>query len=104
MAMCPCARGPVPISLAHDKQGNLGKTGPGRGRAREFQATRVANEESNTMPLTTFVVPPPPLKGVVRDYAGGLGFEAAGSYVLPPLDLLQLAAIAERVSHVSLED
>jgi hypothetical protein len=52
----------------------------------------------------TFVVPPPPLKGVVRDYAGGLGFEGACSYVLPPLDLLQLAAIAERVADVDLVD
>lgn len=52
----------------------------------------------------TFIVPPPPLNGVVRDYAGGLGFEAASSYVLPPLDLLQLAAIAERVADVALED
>ena len=41
-----------------------------------------------------FVVPPPPDNAVVRDYAGGLGFEAASDYVLPPLDLLQLAAVA----------
>ena len=56
------------------------------------------------MTSCTFVVPPSPLNGVVRDYAGGLGFEPASSYVLPPLDLLQLAAIAERVAEVTLED
>lgn len=39
-----------------------------------------------------------PMRGstVVRDYAGGLGFEADSGYLLPPLDLLQLAAAVER--------
>jgi radical SAM superfamily enzyme YgiQ (UPF0313 family) len=43
-----------------------------------------------------FVVPPASGKYAIRDYAGGLGFESTqnkeSSYVLPPLDLLQLAA------------
>jgi len=41
---------------------------------------------------------------VVRDYAGGLGFEAATTYVLPPLDLLQLAAVAGSSFSVDLHD
>lgn len=52
----------------------------------------------------TFIVPPPSADAVVRDYAGGLGFEAAGTYVLPPLDLLQLAAIANPCHRVDLQD
>lgn len=51
-----------------------------------------------------FVVPPPPDNAVVRDYAGGLGFEAASDYVLPPLDLLQLAALAHPTFRVQLLD
>ena len=51
-----------------------------------------------------FVVPPPPDNAVVRDYAGGLGFEAASDYVLPPLDLLQLAAVAHPTFRVQLLD
>ena len=43
-----------------------------------------------------FIVPPASGKYAIRDYAGGLGFESTqnkeNSYVLPPLDLLQLAA------------
>jgi radical SAM superfamily enzyme YgiQ (UPF0313 family) len=39
----------------------------------------------------SFVVPSPTGKSVIRDYAGGLGFEADSGYHLPPLDLLQLA-------------
>ena len=50
-----------------------------------------------------FVVPPG-RAGVVRDYAGGLGFEPRSNYVLPPLDLLQLAAVAARTWSVSLFD
>jgi radical SAM superfamily enzyme YgiQ (UPF0313 family) len=41
-----------------------------------------------------FIVPPPAAEAVVRDYAAGLGFERTSGYVLPPLDLFQLAAIA----------
>lgn len=43
-----------------------------------------------------FAVVPPDGPTVVRDYAGGLGFEADSGYLLPPLDLLQLAAALER--------
>lgn len=32
----------------------------------------------------------------MADFGGGLGFEALDEYVLPPLDLLQLAACARR--------
>ncbi len=39
-----------------------------------------------------FLVPPFADKGVIRDYAGGLGFESTMDYLLPPLGLLQLAA------------
>lgn len=52
----------------------------------------------------TFIVPPSSESAVVRDYAGGLGFEAASNYVLPPLDLLQLAAVADALCTVHLED
>lgn len=50
-----------------------------------------------------FVVPPGST-GVVRDYAGGLGFEPRSTYVLPPLDLLQLAAMVEEEWSVALLD
>jgi len=43
-----------------------------------------------------FLIPPPNGKFIIRDYAGGMGFEATYekemSYLLPPLDFLQLAA------------
>lgn len=43
-----------------------------------------------------FVTPPANGKYIIRDYAGGLGFEATTdedmSYILPPLDMMQLAA------------
>jgi radical SAM superfamily enzyme YgiQ (UPF0313 family) len=42
----------------------------------------------------TFVVPPRSASSVMADFGGGLGFEALDEYVLPPLDLLQLAACA----------
>lgn len=38
-----------------------------------------------------FAVPPAGATTVIRDYAGGLGFEADPEYTLPPLDLMQLA-------------
>jgi anaerobic magnesium-protoporphyrin IX monomethyl ester cyclase len=41
---------------------------------------------------------------VVRDYAGGLGFEPISTYVLPPLDMLQMAAIASQDWEVSVHD
>jgi radical SAM superfamily enzyme YgiQ (UPF0313 family) len=43
----------------------------------------------------TFVVPPRHGASVVADFGGGLGFEPLDEYVLPPLDLLQLAACAQ---------
>jgi len=52
----------------------------------------------------SFIVPPAPTGAVVRDFAGGLGFEAAATYVLPPLDMLQLAAIAHPTHRVHLHD
>lgn len=51
-----------------------------------------------------FVTPPSPGKTVVRDYAGGLGFEADSGYILPPLDNLQLAASVQDTFSVSLID
>jgi len=50
------------------------------------------------------VVPPTSQMGVVRDYAGGLGFEPISNYVLPPLDMLQLAAIASQEWQVKVHD
>lgn len=50
------------------------------------------------------VIPPNNHKGVVRDYAGGLGFEPLSTYVLPPLDMLQLAAIASQEWQVQIHD
>lgn len=50
------------------------------------------------------VIPPSNNKGVVRDYAGGLGFEPLSTYVLPPLDMLQLAAIAFQEWQVQIYD
>jgi Radical SAM superfamily len=50
------------------------------------------------------VIPPTSDKAVVRDYAGGLGFEPLSTYVLPPLDMLQLAAIAAQEWQVHVHD
>lgn len=50
------------------------------------------------------VIPPTGDKGVVRDYAGGLGFEPLSTYVLPPLDMLQLAAVASQEWQVQVHD
>jgi len=52
----------------------------------------------------SFVIPPPLDNASVRDYAGGLGFEKASTYVLPPLDMLQLAAIAELEHEIQFHD
>lgn len=51
-----------------------------------------------------FLTPPSPGKTVIRDYAGGLGFEADSGYILPPLDNLQLAACIQNTFSVSLID
>jgi radical SAM superfamily enzyme YgiQ (UPF0313 family) len=51
-----------------------------------------------------FVTPPSQGKSVVRDYAGGLGFEADSGYILPPLDNLQMAACIQDTFNVSLID
>lgn len=51
-----------------------------------------------------FVVPPFKHKTIIRDYAGGLGFEANSGYILPPLNLLQLAACIDDVFNVSVID
>lgn len=42
----------------------------------------------------SFIVPPRTPASVVADFGGGLGFEPLDEYVLPPLDLLQLASCA----------
>ncbi|MEO5337212.1 MAG: radical SAM protein [Magnetospirillum sp. WYHS-4] len=52
----------------------------------------------------SLVVPPPVDGSVVSDYAGGLGFEPLGDYVLPPLDLLQIAAVAQATFEPELLD
>lgn len=51
-----------------------------------------------------FIVPSFKKKAVIRDYAGGLGFEANSGYILPPLGLMQLAACIENDFEVSLFD
>jgi len=51
-----------------------------------------------------FITPPSPNKTVVRDYAGGLGFEADSGYILPPLDNLQMAACIDDTFEVSVID
>ncbi len=55
-----------------------------------------------------FVTPPANGKYIIRDYAGGLGFEATYekdfSYILPPLDFLQLASCISDQFEVSLVD
>ncbi len=55
-----------------------------------------------------FVTPPVKGKYIIRDYAGGLGFEATYdknlSYVLPPLDFLQFASCISDKFQVSLID
>lgn len=55
-----------------------------------------------------FIVPPASGKYSIRDYAGGLGFESTQkkdlSYILPPLDFLQLAACIKTSFKVLLFD
>lgn len=51
-----------------------------------------------------FITPPAGDKSVIRDYAGGLGFEANSGYILPPLDNLQLAACIQNTFRVSVID
>ncbi len=55
-----------------------------------------------------FIVPPVCDKYIIREYASGLGFESTRnkdcSYILPPLDLLQLAACIKKQFKVFLLD
>ena len=62
------------------------------------------NVKKNMNSKLGIVIPPNNHKGVVRDYAGGLGFEPLSTYVLPPLDMLQLAAIASQEWQVQIHD
>ena len=54
--------------------------------------------------MTIIFLVPPRSPGVISDYAGGFGFEPLDTYVLPPLDLLQLAAVVKKEHPVELID